>query len=270
MALVQAVRVVSPVMPFLAEELWQRLVRDVAEGAPDSVFLAGWPEPVEALADEPLVASMDEVRRVAALGHQARASSRLKVRQPLRRLVVEGAPLAEAHADELRDELRVKDVEFGRVEATELHVKPHLPALGPKLGKELGAVRAALAAGEFEELPDGGFRAAGHDLAADEVLVERSGREGWAVASEEGVTVALDTTLDSDLQLEGRVYDLIHTLNSMRKELGLELTDRIEVTLPAEHADLLAHADWIKSEVLAVSIDTDGVAEPQIAKAKPS
>ena len=146
-ALVQATRVISPVMPFLAEQLWQRLVRDVAEGAPDSVFLAGWPEPVDALADEPLVASMSEVRRVAALGHQARAASRLKLRQPLRRLVVEGAPLAEAHADELGDELRAKEVEFGRVEATELHVKPHLPVLGPKLGKELGAVRAALAAG---------------------------------------------------------------------------------------------------------------------------
>ncbi|MBA2383610.1 MAG: hypothetical protein H0V68_02965, partial [Actinobacteria bacterium] len=196
--------------------------------------------------------------------------SRLKLRQPLRRLVVKGAPLAESHAEELRDELRVKEVEFGRVEATELQVKPHLPALGPKLGKELGAVRAALAAGEFEELPDGGFRAAGHELAADEVLVERSGREGWAVASDGSVTVALATTLDTGLELEGRVYDLIHTLNSMRKEQGLELTDRIEVTLPAEHADLLAHADWIKGEVLAVSIDADSVAEPRIARVEPA
>ena len=150
--------------------------------------------------------------------------------------------------------------------ATELRVKPHLPALGPKLGKELGAVRAALAAGEFEELPDGGFRVAGHELAADEVLVERSGKEGWAVASEDGVTVALDTTLDPALELEGRVYDLIHTLNSLRKEQGLALTDRIAVTLPATDADLLAHAEWIKAEVLAVSLESDGVATPQIAK----
>src|SRR5215212_3019059 len=73
-ALVQSIRVISPVMPFLAEQLWQRLVRDVADGAPDSVFLARWPEPAAALADEELVASMGEVRRVAALGHQARAS----------------------------------------------------------------------------------------------------------------------------------------------------------------------------------------------------
>ena len=207
------------------------------------------------------------MRRVVGLGHQVRAASQLKLRQPLRRLVVEGAPLAAAHAVELREELRVKEVVFGPVEATELHVKPHLPALGPRLGKELGAVRAALAAGDFEQLEGGGFRVLGHDLGPDEVLVERSGKEGWAVASEEGVTVALDTTLDAELELEGRVYDLIHTLNGMRKEQGLELTDRITVTLPQADADLIdLHAEWIKREVLAVSLETDGVAEPQIAK----
>ncbi|HSO02358.1 MAG TPA: DUF5915 domain-containing protein, partial [Gaiellaceae bacterium] len=264
-ALVQGLRVVAPVMPFLAEHLWQALVRDADGDPPASVHLAGWPdagEPDRALLDE-----VAEVRRVVGLGHQARAASQLTLRQPLRRLVVEGAPLAAAHADELREELRVKEVEFGHVDATELHVKPHLPALGPKLGKELGAVRAALAAGEFEQLEGGGFRVLGHELAADEVLVERSGKEGWAVASDEGVTVALDTGLDAELELEGRVYDLIHTLNSMRKEQGLELTDRIAVTLPAADADLVErHAEWIKGEVLAVSLETDGVEAPQIAK----
>ncbi len=263
--LVQSLRVIGPVLPFLAEHLWQNLVRGI-EGAPDSVFLAGWPEPTGA--DEALVREIAELRRVVALGHQARAASQLKLRQPLRRLVVEGAPLAARHAEELREELRVKAVEFGRVEATELHVKPHLPALGPKLGKELGAVRAALAAGEFEELPGGGFRAAGHDLAADEVLVERSGKQGWSVASEEGLTVALDTELDAELELEGRVYDLIHTLNGMRKEAGLELTDRISVTLPASEAELVSrHGEWIKGEVLAVSLGAGNGSELAIAKA---
>ena len=81
------------------------------------------------------------------------------------------------------------------------------------------------------------------------------------------MTVALDTALDAELELEGRVYDLIHTLNSMRKEQGLELTDRIAVTLPAADADLVErHAEWIKAEVLAVSLDTDGVEQPRIAK----
>ena len=90
------------------------------------------------------------------------------------------------HVDEIRDELRVKEVELGEVEATELRVKPNLPVLGPKLGKELGAVRSALQDGAFEELADGGFRVAGHELSADEVLVERTGKEGWAVAGADG------------------------------------------------------------------------------------
>jgi isoleucyl-tRNA synthetase len=265
LALVQSLRVVAPVMPFLTEHLWQILVRDAGGKPPASVHLAGWPEAPEP--DEELLAEVAEVRRVVGLGHQARAASRLKLRQPLRRLVVEGAPLAESHAGELRDELRVKEIDFGRVEATDLRVKPHLPVLGPKLGKELGAVRAALAAGDFERLDNGGFRVLGHELGPDEVLVERSGKEGWAVASDEGVTVALETALDPELEVEGRVYDLIHTLNTMRKEQGLALTDRIAVTLPQEDADLVErHADWIKAEVLAVSLETDGVAEPQIAK----
>jgi isoleucyl-tRNA synthetase len=161
----------------------------------------------------------------------------------------------------------VKEVEFGDVEATELRVKPNLPVLGPKLGKELGAVRAALEAGEFEEV-DGGFRVAGHDLSAEEVLVERVGKEGWAVAHADGITVALDTALDAELEVEKRVLDLIHELNAKRRDAGLELTDRIVVTLPQDAADLLEHSDWIKDEVLATEIRTDGGSgEPEIAKA---
>jgi len=267
-ALVQGLRTIGPVMPFLAEHLWQVLVSGPSKEAPRSVFLAGWPEPTAGLVDEELVADVAETRRVVELGRQVRATSGLKLRQPLRRLVVEGAPRAEQHADEVSEELRVKEVEFGEVGATELRVKPNLPVLGPKLGKELGAVRAALEAGEFDELPNGGFRAAGRDLSAEEVLVERTGKEGWAVAGGDGVTVALDTTLDEELELEGRVLDLIHRLNSMRKEAGLELTDRIVVTLPQAASDLLEHEDWIKEEVLAVEIRTDGGSgEPEIAKA---
>jgi isoleucyl-tRNA synthetase len=127
-------------------------------------------------------------------------------------------------------------------------------------------VRAALQAGEFEELDGGRFRAAGVELGPEEVLVERAGREGWAVASEDGVTVALDTSLDDELQLEGRVYELIHQVNSMRRDAGLELTDRIRLSIPAADADLLAHADWIKRETLAVELDAAG-AGPTIARA---
>jgi isoleucyl-tRNA synthetase len=195
---------------------------------------------------------------VVELGRQARATSGVKLRQPLRTLVVEGAPLAESHADEIADELRVREVTFGHVEASELRVKPHLPVLGPKLGKELAAVRAALQAGDFEELAGGGIRVAGHDLTRDEVLVEREGRDGWAVAGSDGLTVALDLHLDDELIRAGRVYDLIHAVNSLRKERGLELTDRIALTIPDADADLLEHEEWIARETLATSVEASG------------
>jgi len=267
-ALVQSIRVIGPVMPFLADYLWRELVAAPCRDAPDSVFLAGWPEPLAGLADGEVLAGIADARRVVELVRRARGEAGIKLRQPLRRLVVDGAPAASPYADEIRDELRVKEVEFGEVEATDLTVRPNLPVLGPRLGGELPSVRSALAAGEFEELPGGRFRAAGRELGPDEVLVQRTGKEGWAVASEDGVTIALDTTLDDGLVLEGRALDLIHRLNSMRKEAGLDLTDRIKVTLPEADRDLLErHADWIKAEVLAVHIEIDSVEMPQIEKA---
>jgi isoleucyl-tRNA synthetase len=247
-ALVQSLRVIAPVMPFLAEHLWRNLVQD----GPASVFLAGWPEAVEP--DEALLAEIAEVRRVVRLGNQARASSGLKLRQPLRRLVVAGATGAAAHADEIASELRVREVEFGEVAASELKVKPNLPKLGPKLGAALRDVRERLQRGEFEELEGGRFAVDGHVLEPDEVLVERVGREGWTVASEDGVTVAIDVELDDDLRREGRLLDLVHEVNALRKSTGLEVTDRIRLWIP--DADLLeAYADRIAGETLAVSVE---------------
>jgi isoleucyl-tRNA synthetase len=253
--LVQGLRVVAPIMPFLSDHLWRTLAAPVEE-APESVHLAGWPE-VPA-PDSQLLAEVAELRRVVELGRQARSSVGVALRQPLRKLVVEGAPLARGYSDEIAEELRVREVEFGAVEASELRVKPHLPVLGPKLGKELAKVRAALESGDFEALPNGGFRAAGHDLGPDEVLVERRGKDGWAVAAADGVTVALDAHLDDGLRLLGRVYDLIHRVNSLRKERGLELTDRIKLTIPESDSALLEHSEWIARETLAVSVEARG------------
>jgi isoleucyl-tRNA synthetase len=244
-ALTVSLRVVAPMMPFLAEHLWRNVV-----DADESVFLAEWPE-VEEI-DEQLLAEVAEVRRVVELGRQARATSGLKLRQPLRRLVVAGGEPARPHADEIAEELRVKGVEFGEVDASELRVKPNLPVLGPKLGASLRDVRQALQEGRFEELEGGSFRVNGHVLGPDEVLVERSGKEGWAVASDDGLTVALETALDPELVLEGRALDLIHAVNGQRREQGLALTDRIKLTIPDE--ELLAFAEQIKRETLAVEV----------------
>jgi isoleucyl-tRNA synthetase len=236
-------------MPFLADHLWRNLVQD----GPASVHLAGWPA-VET-PDEQLLQEIGEVRRIVELGRQARATSQLKLRQPLRRLVVAGASaVAQSHADELADELRVKEVVFAEVEASELKVKPNLPKLGPKLGPKLREVSQALAAGAFEELDGGRFQVDGLVLEPEEVLVERVGREGWAVASDGMLTVALDTALDDDLLLEGRLYDRIHEVNVLRKESGLEITDRISLRLP--DADLVERfRDRLMQETLAVSVD---------------
>jgi isoleucyl-tRNA synthetase len=260
-ALVRSLQAIAPVMPFLAEHLW-RVLR--AEEAAESIFLEPWPEARPR--DDDLLAEVGEVRRVVELGRQARGNAGIKLQQPLRRLVVQGADRAKRHADEIVTELRVKEVEFGPVEATEVRVKPNLPLLGPKLGKELGPVRAALQAGDFEQLEDGRVRVTGHELGAEEVLVERNAREGWALAEDDSLTVAVTTDLDDELRREGRVYELIHRINTMRKDAGLELTDRITVTLPESDKDLLDYADWIKEEVLATEIRTDGSGEPQISK----
>jgi isoleucyl-tRNA synthetase len=249
-------------MPFLAEHVW-RVLR--ADDAPESVFLAGWPEP--GAFEERLIAEVAAVRRVVELGRQARSTSGLKLRQPLRRMVVHGAGAAEAHAEEISDELRVKEIEFGEVEAMEVRVKPNLPLLGPKLGKELAAIQQALAFGAWEQLPGGGVRVNGRELGPDEVLVERTPREGWALAEDDGTTVALSTELDDELLLEGRVLDLIHQVNTIRKEAGLELTDRIVLTLPRSRSDLLCHEEWIKGEVLALEVRLDDVGGPKIEKA---
>jgi isoleucyl-tRNA synthetase len=251
-ALLQTLRVLSPVMPFLTDHLWRNLVPD----GPESVHLAPWPE--VAAPDRVLLEEMSDVRRVVTLAHQARSSAGLKLRQPVRTLVVEGASGARAHADEIADEVRVKEIVFGKVDA-ELRVKPNLPALGPRLGKELRTVQQALQAGDFEELDGGRFRAAGYELEPGEVLVERGGREGWAVASGDGVTVALDLGLDEELVLEGEAYELIHLVNSLRKERGLELTDRIALTVPDAQRELVdQHGDWVAREVLATQLRVGG------------
>jgi isoleucyl-tRNA synthetase len=246
-AIVQSLRVMSPVMPFVTDHLWRNLV----PGREASVHLAGWPEVAEP--DRALLDEIAEARRVVELGRQARSTSGRKLRQPLRRLVVQGANGASAHADEIADELRVKAVEFGEVAASELRVKPNLPVLGPKLGPRLREVSAALAEGRFEELEGGRFRVDGHILEPGEVIVERIGREGWVVATDGAITVGLDTTLDDELRLEARLNDRIRDVQVLRKESSLEITDRIRLWIP--DAELLAFAARIAEETLADSVE---------------
>jgi isoleucyl-tRNA synthetase len=258
----RSLQVIGPVMPFLADFLWRRLR---SGDAPASVFLLPWPEVRQR--DERLLGEVAEVRRIVELGRQARSESQIKHRQPLRRMYVRGAQLSKSHADEIAEELRVKEIGFDEGPVARVRVLPNLPRLGPKLGAKLREIRDALDRGDFHQLPDGRWNVAGEILEPEDLIFgERVAIQGWALAEADGIAVALDKSIDDELRLEGRVLDLIHQLNTMRKDAGLELTDRIRVTLPASHADLLEHADWIKEEVLATEIATDSVSEPEIAK----
>jgi isoleucyl-tRNA synthetase len=270
-ALVQPLRVIAPVMPFLTEHLWRNLVAETDADAPESIFLAGWPEPIEQYRDEKLLVEVAEARRVVELAHAARQKAGMKLRQPLRRLVVATSEpakrsLVSRQAEELAGELRVKEVAIAESahEVAELRATPRLDIVGPRFGPDLPELRRLLAEGSFQ-VQNGSLRAGGFVLAPGEFTLEYAPREGWAVAHETDYVVAIDTRLDDELELEGRVLDLIHTIQRLRKEAGLQITDRVVVTVPANAEGLLAHEEWIKAETLATRIELgDGIA---VAKA---
>jgi isoleucyl-tRNA synthetase len=260
-ALAQALRVVAPVMPFMAEELWQNLVAGPCRDAPESVHLAGWPEPTPGLADPKLLEEVAAARAVVELGHSARNQAGLKLRQPLRRLVVATTDpgrraLVSRQVEEIAGELRVKEVEIAeRPNAVaELRATPRLDLLGPRFGSNLPELRKLLDEGSFE-LADGNLRAGPFVLAPGEFTLEYAPKEGWAVSQDDGFVVGVDTRLDAELELEGRVLDLIHAVQRLRKDSGLEITDRILLTLPEEARDLSGHEEWIKGETLAVRVE---------------
>jgi isoleucyl-tRNA synthetase len=259
-SLVQALRVISPLMPFLADHLWRTLVGPCRD-APESVFLAGWPEPMDSLRDQDLLAEVGAARRVSELARAARSQAGLKLRQPLRRLVVVTSDpgrraLVSRQVEEIASELRVKEIAIAESpnEVAVLKATPRLDLVGSRYGPNLPVLRRLLEQGEFQ-VTDGGLRAGAFVLGPGEFTLDYAPREGWAVSHESDYVVAVDTRLDDALTLEGRVFDLIHAVQRKRKEAGLEITDRIRLTIPEADQDLLAHEEWIKTETLATEIE---------------
>ena len=253
--IVTALRIIAPVMPFFTEYLWRNLVAEPCPEAPVSIHLAGWPHPPGSV-DEALLGEMAVTRRVVEVGRRARNEVNLKLRQPLNRAIVRGGDKARRHVDDIRDELRVKEVIFDERIAIDVTLKPDFAVVGPRLGSKVKDVAEALARGDYEERANGVVVAAGEELSPSELIrTERIAREGWAAAHDQNISVALDPALDDDLVREGRALELIRSVNEQRKQQGLVLTDRIALRLPDEYADLVDHyEDWIASEVLATSI----------------
>jgi isoleucyl-tRNA synthetase len=251
-AVTTVLQVMAPVTPFLAEYLWQRLVRPTTGDAPTSIFLAGWPDGRRA--DRKLLEEMGTARRVVELGRQARATSRHRTRQPLRRAVVAGVGDHLEFADLVQDELRVKDLVVGEIGHDTSSIKLNYRRLGRRLGPKMQAVADAVAAGDYTDQPDGSVLVAGERLDGEDIQRQTSTPAGWSVARLQEITVALDTRLDDDLVREGRANDLIRLVNTARKEAGLDPADRIRLWLDPAHADLTAHLDTIAQEVLAVDV----------------
>jgi isoleucyl-tRNA synthetase len=260
-------RLMAPIVPFITEHVWGILRPD---GAADSVHLAAWPQPDPALADERLSREMKLVRRVVELGRSARAAAGIGVRQPLPRALVSAPQFAGLPAelrDQIASELNVRSLDtLGAVgeDLTDYVVKPNFRALGRRFGKGTQQVAAAVAAGDAAALA-GQLRDSGSAtvtvegsavaLGPDELIVTQTPRAGWAVASEAGDTVALETQVTPELRREGLAREVIRLVQDARRADGLDVSDRIRLwwrTGSHELAQALAeHGQLIAGEVLA-------------------
>jgi isoleucyl-tRNA synthetase len=259
-------------VPFVTEVMYQNLVRSVDVDAFESVHHTAWPQVDERAIDEELLAQMALARQIVTLGHSGRASKNVKLRQPLARALVHLEGATGELSDELlalvQEELNVKAVAFVD-DASELVTYRLLPdnkVLGPRFGKKFPALRAALADRDPQaavkrlraDLPLR-FAVEGEEveLAPNEVLVQEQPQEGLAVASERAVTVAVDTVLTPDLVAEGLAREVIRRVQSLRKEAGFNLDDRIVTTYQAEGelAEAIeAWRDHIAAETLSVEL----------------
>ncbi|MCH7641654.1 MAG: class I tRNA ligase family protein, partial [Chloroflexi bacterium] len=263
-------RLLAPVTPFLSEAMYRNLVARVDETAPDSVHLSDWPVVDESAIDADLSDSVNLARRLASLGRSARASSRLKVRQPLAELLVDVRtdrergflPLIE---EQLKEELNVKSVRDARGQGglLSMSVKPNLPLLGPKYGRDLPKIRQALADADPAELAAASERGdqislGEFTLEPDEILVEKAGLEGYSVSVEPGYAVGVKTELTPELEAEGIVREIVHQVQNLRKSAGFEISDRIELYVAGPDeltGPLRTHEAYVRAETLADAVN---------------
>jgi isoleucyl-tRNA synthetase len=273
--LVTFAKLLAPVLPFMTEVMYQNLVREADNAAPESVHHCLLPVAVALDAEEAtLTEAMAAVRQAATLGHSVRASNNLKVRQPLARAVIAADPRRREELtqllDVLADELNVKDVDFVAEEGelVEYKLLPLNRVLGPKFGKQFPLVRKALdkvdAARAVAQLHagqaltlvlDDGSEAV---LSSDEVLVQSHAREGYGVAGEGGLVVALDTVVTPELEQEGLAREVVRRVQDLRKQADYQLTDRIVVQYNAAGSlaeAIAAQREIIANEVLAEALE---------------
>ena len=276
-ALVTTTKLVAPFVPFLAETLWQN-VTGVFKSRPESVHLTDFPTGDPAFIDEALSARMNLVRLISSLGRNARSAASLKVRQPLAKVEVILADTThqawlEEHAAVIEEELNVKQLEFSDDPSlyVEHEVVPNFKLLGPKLGKLLPKVKQWLGqqsgADLLANIRDNGLIDLTLDgqavaLTREEVEVRIKPRPGWSSANDQGVVVVLSTELTQELIDEGVVKDLIRLIQYRRKDIGCDYTDRIEVGLVTESADVRRAVEQFRDHILKETLATRLIFEP--------
>jgi isoleucyl-tRNA synthetase len=267
-ALVTLAKLTAPFTPFVAEQIYQNIVRTVDKAAPESVHLCSFPVCDESFIDAELEKGMDDILRVVTLGRAARSLANIKNRQPLSEMFVQGVDeLPEMYTNIITGELNVKKVSYvnDASEFISYRVKPQLKTLGPRYGKVLPKINqylaqdgvgnevvAAHAAGKPYEFDIEGERVS---LSSEDVLVDTVKKEGFASAGDNGVTVVLNTQLTEELIEEGYVRELISKVQTMRKEADFEVTDKIVISVSCGEK-LLASIDKHSDEICAATLST--------------
>ena len=271
--LTSVARLIAPFTPFVADVLHRHLVRSQDPAAAESIHLESWPEPSGERLDESLEKGVAAVQRIVTLGHAARNLHGLKTRQPLAVVTLvtadESLPgVVAPYADLLRDELNVKEIHWAADRTQYVHheIRPIFPKTGPRFGKRMPEVKKALEAADGDalaaalektgkitiQLSDGPA-----DLSQEEVEVRLIEHEGTATQGDRELLVALETRLTPELIAEGWAREVVHRLQTARKEADLDYADRIRVVYAAapELEDAIAtHRDWIAGETLAVEL----------------
>ncbi len=275
-ALVTVAKVAAPMIPFMTEDIYQNLVRSIDKDAPESIHLCNFPEVKEEWIDSELEANMEELLEIVVLGRACRNTANIKNRQPIGTMFVKAEKEMDSFfTDIIADELNVKEVKFANeVESfISYSFKPQLRTVGPKYGKLLNGIRQTLTdidgSKAMAELKANGVLVLDIDgnkveLTEEDLLIETAQTEGYVTESEGETSVVLDTNLTPELIEEGFVREIISKVQTMRKEAGFEVMDKICVYAKDNDKimDIIkAHEDEIKSEVLADKVvlgETDG------------
>ena len=268
-ALVTVSKVAAPMIPFMTEDIYQNLVRGIDANAPESIHLCDYPVANEAYIDKELEENMKEVLDIVVMGRACRNAANIKNRQPIGKMFVKAEKeLPEFYKEIVAEELNVKEVEFTDDvrNFTSYTFKPQLKTVGPKYGKLLGGIKAALtsldgnaAMDEVNATEQLKLNVNGEEviLLREDLLIDMAQTEGYVSESDYGVTVVLDTNLTPELLEEGFVREIISKIQTMRKEADFEVTDHIKVTYEgSEKAEAVfeAHKEEIGSEVLATEV----------------